>query len=135
MRIYEGSPRQDWEEVLRSIGAWADREILKELQLLENNRQIEVLKLRENEDLFLTDLAKLREEEARLRNLKVDFDTLQLVTVDQRAVEPSKPIKPKKALILALGLVLGGMLGVFIALVRGMVRSARSAQPRLPAAV
>lgn len=110
-------------------------EILKELQLLENNRQIEVLKLRENEDLFLTDLAKLREEESRLRNLKVDFDTLQLVTIDQRAVEPSKPIKPKKALILALGLVLGGMLGVFIALVRGMVRGARSAQPRLPAAV
>jgi len=35
MRIYEGSPRQDWEEVLRSIGAWADREFLKELLLLE----------------------------------------------------------------------------------------------------
>jgi len=35
MRIYEGSPRQDWEEVLRSIGAWADRSILKELLFLE----------------------------------------------------------------------------------------------------
>jgi hypothetical protein len=35
MRIYEGSPRQDWEEVLRSIGAFADREQLKELLLLE----------------------------------------------------------------------------------------------------
>jgi hypothetical protein len=35
MRIYEGSPRQDWEEVLRSIGAFADRERLKELLLLE----------------------------------------------------------------------------------------------------
>jgi hypothetical protein len=35
MRIYEGSPRQDWEEVLRSIGAFADSERLKELLLLE----------------------------------------------------------------------------------------------------
>jgi hypothetical protein len=35
MRIYEGSPRQDWEEVLRAIGAFADREQLKELLLLE----------------------------------------------------------------------------------------------------
>jgi hypothetical protein len=35
MRIYEGSPRQDWEEVLRAIGAFADREHLKELLLLE----------------------------------------------------------------------------------------------------
>lgn len=110
-------------------------EILKELQLLENNRQIEVLKLRENEDLFLGNLAALKEEESRLRNLKVDFDNLQLVTIDQRAIEPSKPIKPKKTLIIALGLVLGGMLGVFIALVRGMVRGAAARQPRLPASV
>jgi hypothetical protein len=35
MRIYEGSPRQNWEEVLRSIGAFADQEKLKELLLLE----------------------------------------------------------------------------------------------------
>ena len=35
MRIYEGSPRQDWEEVLRTIGAFADAERVKELLLLE----------------------------------------------------------------------------------------------------
>lgn len=35
MRIYEGSPRQDWEEVLRAIGSFADRERMKELLLLE----------------------------------------------------------------------------------------------------
>ena len=35
MRIYEGSPRQDFEEVLRSIGAFVDREALKEILLLE----------------------------------------------------------------------------------------------------
>jgi hypothetical protein len=35
MRIYEGSPRQDWEEVLRTVGAFADQEQLKELLFLE----------------------------------------------------------------------------------------------------
>jgi hypothetical protein len=35
MRIYDGSPRQDWEEVLRAIGAFVDRERLKEILLLE----------------------------------------------------------------------------------------------------
>lgn len=35
MRIYDGSPRQDWEEVLRSVGAFADAERVKELLLLE----------------------------------------------------------------------------------------------------
>lgn len=35
MRIYEGSPRQDWQEVLRSIGSYVDHERLKELLFLE----------------------------------------------------------------------------------------------------
>jgi len=35
MRIYDGSPRQDWEEVLRTIGAFVDREMLKQLLFLE----------------------------------------------------------------------------------------------------
>jgi len=35
MRIYDGSPRQQWEEVMRGIGAFADAERLKELLFLE----------------------------------------------------------------------------------------------------
>ncbi len=35
MRIYEGSPRQNWQEVLRTVGAFADGERLKELLFLE----------------------------------------------------------------------------------------------------
>jgi hypothetical protein len=35
MRIYEGTPRQDWEDVLRAVGAYADRERIKEILLLE----------------------------------------------------------------------------------------------------
>jgi hypothetical protein len=35
MRIYEGSPRQDFEEVLRSIGAYVDMHGLKDVLLVE----------------------------------------------------------------------------------------------------
>jgi len=35
MRIYEGSPRQDFEEVLRSIGAFLDRRGMRDILLLE----------------------------------------------------------------------------------------------------
>jgi hypothetical protein len=35
MRIYDGSPRQDFEEVLRSIGAYLDRRGMKELLVME----------------------------------------------------------------------------------------------------
>ncbi|MFI8692498.1 Wzz/FepE/Etk N-terminal domain-containing protein [Stutzerimonas kunmingensis] len=95
-------------------------QIARELKLLEHNRQIETLNSRENEDLFLKGLAGWREEAARLRALHIDTDALKLVSVDQSAVAPTRPIKPKKALIVALALVLGGMLGLLIALVRNL---------------
>ena len=37
MRIYEGSPRQDWEEVLRSVGAYLDDRGLRSLVFLETD--------------------------------------------------------------------------------------------------
>jgi hypothetical protein len=37
MRIYEGSPRQDWEEVLRSVGAYIDDRGLRGLVFLETD--------------------------------------------------------------------------------------------------
>lgn len=97
-------------------------EIARELKLLEHNRKIEVLSGRENEDLFLENLAGWREEASRLRALHFDTEALKLVAIDQAAVEPTRPIKPKKAMIVALALVLGGMLGLFIALVRNLRR-------------
>ncbi|NNT94895.1 Wzz/FepE/Etk N-terminal domain-containing protein [Stutzerimonas nitrititolerans] len=99
-------------------------EIQSELAMLENNREVEILQERDQEDLYLTDLAQLREEAARLKGIKLDTERLRLVRLDQLALQSLNPIKPKKAMIIALGLVLGGMLGVFIALVRSlMVRS------------
>ena len=37
MRIYEGSPRQDWEEVLRSVGAYLDEKGLRGLVFIETD--------------------------------------------------------------------------------------------------
>ncbi|MEO4046297.1 Wzz/FepE/Etk N-terminal domain-containing protein [Pseudomonas sp. CAU 1711] len=93
-------------------------EIAKELQLLEHNRQIEVLEAREQEDLFLVELAKYKEEESRLKAMKLDLSGLKLVRVDEVAVQSDRPAKPKKLMILAVAGVLGLMLGVFVALIR-----------------
>lgn len=97
-------------------------QIAKELRLLEHNRQIELLQSRENEDLFLKDLASWREEAARLRSLSLDTQQLKLVSIDQLAIQPTAPIKPKKVMIVMLALVLGAMLGVFVALIRQLTR-------------
>lgn len=93
-------------------------QIAKELQLLQANRQIEVLKLRQNEEIFLSGVEPIRAEAARLSNLNLDMSQLKLVTIDQQALEPLEPIKPKKTLIIVLGIMLGLVLGVLIAVVR-----------------
>ena len=100
-------------------------EIAKELLLLQNNRQVEVLSKRENEDIFLTGIEPLREERARLRNLNIDLQNLKLVTIDRKALEPQRPVKPKKVLIVILGLIMGAMLGVLLALIRHFVSARR----------
>lgn len=104
-------------------------EIGKELQMLQVNREVEVLKKRGNEDIFLQDVEPLRAEVARLKGLNIDMSGLKLVTIDRRAQEPLSPIKPKKGLVIALSLVGGLVLGVLIALSRHLVLSRREAVP------
>ncbi|SEQ32378.1 LPS O-antigen chain length determinant protein, WzzB/FepE family [Pseudomonas cuatrocienegasensis] len=101
-------------------------QIAKELQLLAHNREVDVLKQRENEDLFLKKLAVWREEAARLQGLQLQVLDTKLVTIDQVAIEPFAPVKPRKALLLVIGLVLGGMLGVLFVLLRNLLKP----QPR-----
>ena len=93
-------------------------QIAKELQLLQANREAEVLGRRDNEDIFLGGVESLRAEEARLSALSIDISRLKLVTVDKRALEPLAPIRPKKTLIILAGLALGLLLGLVVVLGR-----------------
>ena len=104
-------------------------EIGKELRMLEVNREVEVLNGRQNEDLFLQDVESLWAEVSRLRSLNIDMADLKLVAVDRQAQEPLGPIKPKKALIIALSSVGGLMLGVLLALILHFVQVRRETGP------
>ena len=96
----------------------AIREQIGQLELLRQNREIEVLKARQNDLAFIMDkIEPLMDEKQNLESLDIDFASMDFVRVDQPAVLPKKPIKPRKALILAVAMVLGGMIGLFIALI------------------
>ena len=97
-------------------------EIAKELQLLKFNREVEILKKRSSEDLFLSNVQSLRSEAARLRGLNTDFSSVQLVSIDQRALPGESPIKPKRLLIVLLGIIVGLMLGILLALGRYVLK-------------
>lgn len=104
-------------------------EIQNKLRLLEQNREIQLLKQREQEDLFIGEYAKWSKEAAALKALNLDLSNLQLVKIDQQAVYPRFAIKPNKILVVAGGVVLGVMLGLLWALALVIVRNTQSKMP------
>lgn len=92
--------------------------IRKELLLLANNRRVQTLEQRKNEELFLKGIESLRAERARLMSIPTDMSRLRLVSIDRLAVEPVSPIAPKKSLIIFLGVLLGVLVGCVLALLR-----------------
>ena len=95
-------------------------EINVELHRLENNRKVEILKNRKDEDVFISDLAELRKEEARLKRLNASLNELKLAKVDQRAESPLKPASPGKIIFLLVGGVLGWVLSVLYVIGKGI---------------
>lgn len=82
--------------------------------------ELTVLQSRTNDDPFIAGLRDFENQLDFLSKVSVSPDNVTVFTLDNTAEAPEAPIKSKKTLIIALGVVLGGMLGVFIALIRGM---------------
>jgi len=83
--------------------------------------ELAVLEARQSDDPFIPELRSLQEELSFLNTIEIDPSAVAVFTLDSAAQQPQTPIKPKKMMIVALGLVLGGMLGVFVALIRLMI--------------
>tara|TARA_R110000772_G_scaffold27951_2_gene70812 strand:+ start:507 stop:1589 length:1083 start_codon:yes stop_codon:yes gene_type:complete len=82
--------------------------------------ELSVLEKRENDDPFIDELRGLENQLSFLSLLRIDPENTSVVTLDGSAEVPETPVKPKKAIILVSSILVGGMLGVFIALIRIM---------------
>jgi chain length determinant protein (polysaccharide antigen chain regulator) len=90
--------------------------IKAEIKALESREGI-AKDLARGEDHFIVGLPKILVEIEALQALEVDFSKIHLARIDQVAVVPVKPIKPRKLLIMALALVGGVFVGLFMALI------------------
>jgi chain length determinant protein (polysaccharide antigen chain regulator) len=81
----------------------------------------EELEKRKFDEPFITGFRDKQESLAQLaaglKQLQAARANARAVTVDQPAIEAKRPVKPRRMLVLALGVVLGGMIGVFAAFV------------------
>ncbi|MEH6627052.1 MAG: Wzz/FepE/Etk N-terminal domain-containing protein [Motiliproteus sp.] len=96
----------------------AIRVLESELELLKRHREVEALQARDDDKAFILEqITPLLDEIESLKSGQVDFEMISFSRVDQQAIVPERPIKPKKRLIVAVAIFLGGMLGLFVALV------------------
>lgn len=102
------------------------RNLEADLAMLEHNREVEVLQARTDDSAFIVGIRDLRTELNQLKSyLKQDFSGVRVLKLDEPAVAPEAPIKPRKSLIVAASLVAGGMLAVLIALIMNVAAGRR----------
>jgi chain length determinant protein (polysaccharide antigen chain regulator) len=83
--------------------------------------EMQVLQARTSDDPFIPELRNLEGMYQLFAGVSLDPSNVAVFRQDGDIEVPDQPIKPKKPLIVALGVVLGGMFGVFIALIRLML--------------
>ncbi|WP_454784951.1 Wzz/FepE/Etk N-terminal domain-containing protein [Legionella sp. WA2024007413] len=91
--------------------------ILQEkIDILKNNATITALRERKDDTPYTNTIEKLQAELKHLNSLNFDVSGVNLYAMDGQPLVDSKPIKPKKGLIIALGLMMGFLLSCIIVL-------------------
>ena len=97
-----------------------------QIEALKVNNKIEILKARKSDESFNETLQSIRAELAKLQAESFP-DNLQFQFANGKAIAGSSPIKPKKFLILALSVVIGGLVGIVVALVNSTRKKRQAA--------
>lgn len=86
--------------------------------------EIEQIRKRQSDDAYIDELPDLVKKLVLLDGISLDQQHLSVARIDAAAQAPEDPIRPKKSLIVGLGLVAGLMLGMMLALARLMLNKA-----------
>ena len=90
----------------------------QELMVLKQNQEVNAMLERKDNDVFIKDLRDRELQLAYLKAIDLDVNKINAVIIDQLAFPPDERLKPKRSLIVVLGLIFGFMLAVFSAFMR-----------------
>ncbi|WP_447802205.1 LPS O-antigen chain length determinant protein WzzB [Pseudomonas serbica] len=84
--------------------------------------EIKNIEERKLDDPFIKNLRALQMKYSFYKDLSVSPDDVAVFRIDGPIDAPDKPVKPKKALVLVVAVLLGGVIGIFVALFRTLYR-------------
>ncbi|HBO8840874.1 TPA: chain-length determining protein [Pseudomonas aeruginosa] len=87
--------------------------------------EIEALESRVSDDPFIPALRTLQEQEKLYSSLRVNTDEVAVFRQDGSVEMPDSPVKPKKLLLVMMGLLLGGAVGVVTVVFNSLYRNKR----------
>lgn len=87
--------------------------------------ELKALQSRKSDLPFVSKIHDLQEQLEFLKEIEVKPGNVAVFTLDNPAVEEQTPIRPKRWLIIVLGLMLGAMLGVMAGMMRFMLATRR----------
>lgn len=88
--------------------------------------EIQNLEQRQSDDPFVKDLRDLQIKYEFYKSLEVKSSDVWVYRQDGEVSRPDTPVQPKKNLIIALGLILGLMLGFLISIIKYLTETSRS---------
>lgn len=105
-------------------------ELQKKLTALEVNHRVNTIEARTDNFPFSESLRTLKNQEIKFLQAQQRIQTadFEVARVFHSPVLPTRPIKPNKMMILALGMAAGGMLGIMTGLIRRAVINRRQQQ-------
>lgn len=93
--------------------------------ILALEAEIETLKNRKSDEPYISGLRDVEERLDAIRALAFDPQSIRVVTIDMPALIPEKPLRPKKLLVLVIGMLMAGFLGIAAAFIAEFIKGLR----------
>jgi len=88
--------------------------------------ELKVLRERKSDDPFIVGLHDIQERIAFIDTISIEGKKIKSATIEQKAVIPSSRIKPKKLLVVVIAFILGLIIAILWALIKGAVDNHRN---------
>ncbi len=92
-------------------------ELKEKIHVIKNDAVLAALKARKTDDPWIEGLSGELSKIDAIKKLAPDFSNVLAYTMDSPAIVTDKSVKPKRKLIVAVGLILSLFVGVFVALI------------------